>query len=184
MDTTGNFKDSMKSTWRTGPRDQWNIHHWALDVLNVYPVELNKEVPIHSKEEKIPYLSEWSIHRWILFYAALPLLLHQLYGAYSGNYLGPIATFWLYFIAFNAVIIKEVKAFRRLSHIYGFLDGDKHERDGVPDVGVGKVVRSLYKTTGSRLMLAIWLTYQPGELPTDMRWEWLFLEIGVLWCCA
>jgi hypothetical protein len=113
------------------------------------------------------------------FYASLPLLFQQAYYTYTGLYLGPIATFWLYFIAFDAIIIKEVKALRRLSHIYGFLDGDKHERDGVPDVGVGKVVQSLYKTTGSRLVLTIWLTYRPGQLPTDMKLEWLFLEIGL-----
>ncbi|KAL1880463.1 hypothetical protein Plec18167_003867 [Paecilomyces lecythidis] len=179
MEAPRNPKDSMKMTWPKGPRDKWGIHHWAIELLNAYPLDLNKEVPVHSKQDKVPHMPGWSAHRWILVYASIPLILHQAYTYFTGRYLGPIAAFWLYFGLFNAVVIKQVYISRRLGHQYGFLDGDKHERDGIPDVGVGRVVQSLYKTTGGRIALAIWLTYKPDQLPLDMRWEWLFLEIGL-----
>ncbi|KAJ9248410.1 hypothetical protein DTO195F2_8855 [Paecilomyces variotii] len=179
MSATQNPKDSMKSTWTTWPREQWNYHHKILDFLDIYPVDPKTEVPVHSKEEKIPYFNEWSVHLWILFHAAIPLVLHQLCTSYTGHIFSPITAFNLYFMAFNIIVVHEARILRRLGHAYGFLDGDKHERDGIPDVGVAKVAKSLYKTTGSRLIAAVYLTYKPGELPIDMHWKWLFLEIGL-----
>ncbi|KAJ5166298.1 uncharacterized protein N7482_005079 [Penicillium canariense] len=179
MDTKPLSKDSMRSTWRTADRSEWTHSHWALEILNAHPIELNKEVPVHQKDEKLPYMPQWSLQRWVLFYSALPLLFHEAYMTYTGRTLGPFATFNLYFFAFNATVIYQVHILRRLGHIYGFLDGDKHERDGVPDVGVAKVVASLYKTTGSRLVLATYLTYNRNLLPSQLNWAWLPLEIGL-----
>ena len=171
----------MKSTWRLANRDTWTIDHWAIELLNVHPIDLNKPIPVHAKDDKIPYMPQWSLHRWVLCYAAIPLAIHQLYSTYTGRALGSFATFNLYFMAFNAMVMYQVHILRRLGHQYGFLDGDQHERDGIPDVGVRKIVQSLYKTTGSRLALATWLTYTPGldHLPSSMNWIWLPLEIGV-----
>lgn len=174
-----NPKDSMKSTWRLAPRDQWSIHHWLLELLNAHPIALDQEVPVHSKDEKIPYMPQWSLHRWVLFYSAIPLIIHQGYSSYTGRNLGPISAFTLYFTAFNAIVIYQVQILRRLGHAYGFLDGDAHERDGVPDVGVPKVVASLYKTTGARLLLSVYLSYTSTQLPAQMNWAWLPLEIGL-----
>jgi len=134
---------------------------------------------VHSKQDKVPFMRQWSLHCWVLFYAALPLAIHQAYSTYTGYNLGPIAVFNLYFFAFNGIVLHQVHVLRRLGHIYGFFDGDKHERDGVPDVGVGKVVTSLYKTTGSRLLLAVFLTYHTSDVPAAMNWRWLPLEIGL-----
>ena len=128
----------MKSTWRTADRKEWNHNHWALELLNAHPQDLDKEVPVHSKDEKIPFMPQWSLQRWVLFYSALPLIFHQTYMTMTGRTLGPFATFNLYFLAFNATVIYQVHVLRRLGHKYGFLDGDKHERDGVPDVGIAK----------------------------------------------
>ncbi|CAI7565233.1 unnamed protein product [Penicillium viridicatum] len=150
MDSKPLSKDSMQSTWRTAPRSEWNISHYLLDALNAHPIDLNKAVPVHSKDEKIPYMPQWYLQRWVLFYSALPLLLHEAYMAYTGHTIGPLTAFNFYFFAFNATVIYQVHILRRLGHKYGFLDGDKHERDGVPDVGVAK-----------------------------MSWLWLPLEIGV-----
>ncbi|EAW09107.1 sterol desaturase family protein [Aspergillus clavatus NRRL 1] len=175
----GNPRDSMKSTWRTAARDTWGYRHWLIHILNVYPSELNQEVPVHSKDEPVPYMPQWSLHIWILFYSSLPLLFHQAYASYTGRHLGPLSVFNLYFFAFNAIIICQVHILRRLGHIYGFLDGDNHERDGIPDVGVGKVVGSLYKTTGSRLALSIYLSHRTSQLPADLNWYWLPLEVGL-----
>jgi sterol desaturase/sphingolipid hydroxylase (fatty acid hydroxylase superfamily) len=68
---------------------------------------------------------------------------------------------------------------RRLGQLYGFLDGDKHPRDEIPDVGVGKVIRELISTSSLRMVMAIFLTYQQGEAPATLQWKWLPLEIGL-----
>ncbi|CAG7945232.1 unnamed protein product [Penicillium nalgiovense] len=172
-------KDSMQSTWRTGPRSEWNISHYLLDALNAHPIDLDKEVPVHSKDEKVPYMPQWYLQRWVIFYSAIPLLLHEIYMAFTGRTMGPITAFNFYFFAFNATVIYQVHILRRLGHKYGFLDGDKHARDGVPDVGVAKVVTSLYKTTGSRMILSTFLSYNQSQRPSQMSWVWLPLEIGL-----
>lgn len=164
-------------------REQWNYVHWSIELLDVHHVSLDLDVPIHSKEEKIPYLPPWSVHIWILFHASIPLIIHQAWVSFvNPNGLGNFATFILYFFAFNTIIVRQARAHRRLAHKYGFLDGDKHERDGIPDVGVRRVASSLYKTTGSRLLMAILLTYDKSRAPfaswNEWFW-WLPLEIGL-----
>ena len=178
MEATRNPKDSMKSTWPHASRDQWTIHHWLIDTLNVYPIALDKEVPVHSKDDKVPYMPQWSLHVWVLFYGAIPLLIHQAYSSYTGNSMGRIAVILLYSTIFNATVIYLVHILRRLGHTYGFLDGEK-PRDGIPDVGVAKVAASLYKTTVSRIIMAAYFSYNSNQLPSQMEWKWLPLEIGL-----
>lgn len=173
-----NPKDSMRSTWRTASRDTWSIHHWAIDLLGAHPVALDKEVPVFDAGSKLPYMPQWSLQRWVLFYAAIPLALQQAWAMATGRNLSGFAVFNLYFFAINANVIYQVHVLRRLAHVYGFLDG-QHARDGVPDVGVSKVVHSLYKTTGSRLALSVWLCYRQAQLPAQLDWAWLPLQIGV-----
>lgn len=180
MESTQNPKDSMKSTWRVTSRDQWNLDHWLIEYLNVYPTDLDKEVPVHAPDEKVPYMKQWSLHVWILFYSAIPLLIHEAYSSYTGNSLNRFAIIALYSTVFNASVIYLVHLLRRLGHTYGFLDGDK-PRDGIPDVGVHKVVTSLYKTTVSRIIMAAYFSYNHNQLPSQMHWKWLPLEIG-LYC--
>ncbi|KAE8150577.1 hypothetical protein BDV25DRAFT_172026 [Aspergillus avenaceus] len=174
-----NPKDSMKSTWRQAPRSTWNINHWAIEVLNVHPTALDTAIPTHSKDTKVPYLPQWSLNTWVIIYSSLPLVLHEAFVRGTQQALSPLATFTYYFMAFNAILIWEIHLLRRLGHAHGFLDGDKHERDGIPDVGVGKVVRSLYKTTGSRIALSVYLTYNASTLPSDMNFVLLPLQIGL-----
>ncbi|KAI9898824.1 hypothetical protein N3K66_005285 [Trichothecium roseum] len=181
----GNPKDSMRSTWRLSDRKEWTYHHWIIEYLNVHPVDLDKDIPKHDKGEKMPFLAQWPQHGWVLFHALLPLAAHQAWLTLTGyESLGKLAAFNLYFVAFNAVIVREVQVLRRLGHKFGFLDGDNHDRDGVPDVGVGRVAKSLYKTTGSRLLLAVLLSYNTAVSPLDAVtrapwWLWLVVEIGV-----
>lgn len=176
-------KDSMKSTWRQSNRDQWTITHWLFEILNVHHVALDLDVPVHSKDEKVPYLPPWSLHIWVLFHAFIPLAIHQAWVTFANpTGLGKFAVFNLYFFAFNAIIVRQTHILRRLAHQYGFLDGDKHERDGVPDVGVRRVAASLYKTTGSRLVMAVFLTYNKSQQPLTSWNEWIWwlpLEIGL-----
>ena len=168
----------MRSTWRRADREQWTTHHWLIELLNAHPVDLDKPIPVHAKNDKIPYLPQWSQHLWVLFYAFIPLALHQAWYTFGFGPIGRIGAFSLYFMAFNVIVIREVRMLRLLGHKYGFLDGDKHERDGVPDIGVGRVAASLYKTTGSRLLMAVLLSYNPEEPPALVLADWKW------WLCA
>jgi hypothetical protein len=57
-----NPRDSMKSTWRQD-RSQWSIPHKILEKTKLYHVDLDREIPIHAKTEKLPYLPDWQMHR-------------------------------------------------------------------------------------------------------------------------
>lgn len=179
MNTGPNPKDSIKSTWRRWDRAQWAIQHWIFEVFAVHPVSLDEPVPAHSKQDKVPHVPGWSMHRWVLVHAFIPLAVHQIYIWYTGRNLGPIAVFFLYNTSFKAIAIHEFQILRRLGHTHGFLDGDKHERDGVPDVGVAKTLISLVLTTIGRMILAIDLTYRKEQGPDSIKWAWLPLEIGL-----
>ncbi|RAK99891.1 sterol desaturase family protein [Aspergillus ibericus CBS 121593] len=177
--THPNPKDSMKSTWRRQDRSQWSISHWFFEILGVHPTDLNKPIPVHPKTDKIPYMGQWSQHRWVLYHAFIPLALHQAYVTYTGQNLGPIAAVFFYSFAFKLIAIHELHVMRRMGHIIGFLDGDQHERDGVPDVGVSKVVRSLMSTSTFRPIMTVFLSYRTAQTPAGMSWAWLPLEIGL-----
>lgn len=59
----------------------------------------------------------------------------------------------------------------------GFFDGDKHERDGVPDVGVRKTLHSLFLTTTVRPLFTLMLAYNAREAPS-LSW-WLPAELAL-----
>ncbi|KAJ5281876.1 hypothetical protein N7478_007248 [Penicillium angulare] len=175
---TRNPQDSMVSTWRQD-RSQWNFWHWMIEILGLHLIDLDKNVPIFSKKDKIPAIREWTVHLWILSHAIIPLGLHHLYVRYTGHNLSLLGAFALYSTAFKASGIHEMHIMRRLGQVYGFLDGDKHPRDDIPDVGVGKVLRELISTSSLRMIMSIYLTYQPDETPSSLQWKWLPLEIGM-----
>jgi hypothetical protein len=173
-----NPADSMASTWRHD-RSQWSVWHWMIELLGLHLIDLDGEVPIFAKTDKIPVVREWTVHLWILLHAAIPLVLHHAYTAYTGKNLGLIGAFALYSSAFKLNGIHEMHIMRRLGQRYGFLDGDKHPRDEIPDVGVGKVIRELISTSSVRMVMAIFLTYRTSETPDSLEWKWLPLEIGL-----
>ncbi|OJJ81577.1 sterol desaturase family protein [Aspergillus glaucus CBS 516.65] len=179
MEAKRNPKDSMKSTWRRTDRGDWTIFHWFYEVLGIHPTALDKEVPVHSKQDKVPHVRDWKLHRWVLVHSFIPLAIHHAYVKLTGNNLGPIAAFIFYMLAFKLTAIHEMQVLRRLGHIHGFLDGDKHERDGVPDVGVAKVVHSLVSTATFRPMMSVFLSYRTSLTPDTISWFWLPLEIGL-----
>ncbi|KAH8691605.1 hypothetical protein BGW36DRAFT_388637 [Talaromyces proteolyticus] len=174
-----NQKDSMKSTWRHLSRSEWNIWHWFYEVLGVHPTALDKDVPVHAKTDAMPYLSHWKQHRWVLAHAVIPLIIHQAYVQYTGQNLGPLAAFTFYSAAFKLIAIRQLHMMRGLGHLYGFLDGDKHPRDEVPDIGVGKVVHSLVSTSTFRPMFTVFLAYRTALAPSSINWYWLPLEAGL-----
>lgn len=173
-----NPKDSMTSTWRLWDRSRWGGAHWLLEFLNVHHVELDQEVPVYQKTDKIPYAPELQFHVWVLAHAALPLVLHQLY-IYFFGYPSAWLVFLYYHSAFEFTAVHEVHVLRRVGHKIGFFDGDKHPRDGVPDVGVGKTVQTLLSVMLLRPMYSVFLAYRPDEGPTSIRWGWLIFETGM-----
>lgn len=165
-------KDSFRSTWPLADRSTWNFYQRALVRMNLAPTDLGRSAPKHSKTDKTPHVAQWSQHVFILFHAIAALVVHQGIVSLTGRGLHP---FWLvnwYVFAMNFTLIKEIKILTRLGRRHGFLDGDVHGRDGIPDSGVGKVFWSLYKTTGSRLAAMAWLSYSRDVAPADALGSW------------
>ncbi|KAF9890495.1 hypothetical protein FE257_005900 [Aspergillus nanangensis] len=179
MSIQRNPKDSMKSTWRHLDKSEWSIFHWSYELLGIHPQRLDKEVPVHSKSEKVPWLSELHLHRWVLTHALLPLFIHHVYCEYTGKNLSPLGAFFFYSVAFKLIAIHELHVLRRLGHFLGFLDGDEHVRDGVPDIGVYKVFQSLVTTSTFRPIFTVFFSYRASLGPSSISWAWLPLEIGL-----
>lgn len=173
-----NQKDSIASTWRTSKRSEWTPFHWFYELLVIHPTDLDKPIPVHKKTDKLAYIPEWEMHLWILIHAFLPIGLQYAYQLYTGQHLHPILTFLLYSAAFKLHGIRQFRSLRVMGHQIGFLDGDEHTRDGVPDVGVAKVVCSLILTSTVRPFLAVLMSYQTEVGPDQMNWLWLPIEIG------
>lgn len=180
MSTTNpNPKDSMKSTWRQWNKSEWGLAHRILNTVNAFHVDLDREVPVHPKTDKVPYVSDLSMHRWIIVHAAIPLLLHQLYVYYSGSNVGPVVAYFYYYYAARVFMTREMRGLREMGHKYGFLDGDQHERDGVPDVGVGKALISIMLAGIARPLIIVLLTYDKNVTPASMNWGWLPVEVSL-----
>lgn len=178
-------RDSVKSTWPLSDRSDWGINHYIIHAFNAYPITPGEEPPVHAKTDKVPYVVQWQNHAWILLHASVPLALHQAWvWATDTGGIHPVAAFSLYFAAFSWAVVRQIKCARKAGQQIGFLDGDVHPRDGIPDVGVDKVVAALWKTTGSRIAMATYLTYDSEQSPlsvmADARWwAWLYLQIGL-----
>ncbi|KAJ5095054.1 hypothetical protein N7532_007345 [Penicillium argentinense] len=173
-----NPKDSMKSTWRND-QEQWGIPHKILNSANVFHVDLDREVPVHPKTDKLPYLPDWQSHRWIIVHASIPLIAHQAWIHFTGYNFHPVIAFIFYYQASRFFAFRQLRAMRELGHRHGFLDGDKHERDGVPDVGVGKTLLSVFLAGFVRPLFTTYLTYSKEEGPFSINWGVLFFEISL-----
>lgn len=172
-------QDPMKSTWRQWDRKEWKYHHWLYERLGVHPSDPRREIPVHAKTDKLPYLSHWETHKWILTHAGWPILLHQFYVSWTGRNMHPIGAFVFYILAFKVNAIHEIHMLRDLGHRYGFLDGDKHARDEVPDKDVSSVFHSLSSTATIRPMMCVFFAYRRTQTPSMTNWWWLPLEIGL-----
>jgi len=93
--------------------------------------------------------------------------------------MSPYLAFPFYTIAFHANAIREIHILRKLGHKWGFLDGDKHERDQVPDVSVRKVFNSLSLTAVVRPLITVFAAYRTSQTPVDSLSWWLPVEIGI-----
>jgi len=171
-----NPKDSMKSTW-TDDRSQWNIFHYAITILGISLGDYNKNAPKHAKTDRMPHLGQFYQNRWIFVHAVWPIILHKIYVAYTGTNLSILGAFGLYAIAFKLNGVAVIRQMRSLSQKHGFLDGDKHDRDGVPDHSVIKVLTSLIFTLTLRPFMALMFAWD-ADAPIGPSW-WLPLEIGL-----
>lgn len=179
MSSQPSTKESMKSTWRQWDRSQWKFPHKIFERANVYHIDLDREVPVHSKQDKVPYVSDWSMNIWVIVHAGIPLLLHQLYVSFTGKNFGPIVAFGFYYYASRVFTTRELRNMKELGHKYGFLDGDKHERDGVPDEGVSKALTSVMLAGLVRPLMTVYLTYQTSKAPISLSWQSLPLEVSL-----
>ncbi|KAJ2963048.1 hypothetical protein NQ176_g10886 [Zarea fungicola] len=176
-------KDSMRSTWRTWDRKQWNYNHWILHAINPFHIDLDRDVPVHPMTDKVPFVSTTSQHIWILAHAAAVLAVHQAWVSVTNYRLPFIAAIGYYTIGFLWIVVRELHTVRKLAHIYGFLDG-AHDRDGIPDSGVAKVLGAGWKTVGGRMAMAVYLTYDAASSPLETMsspawWAWLPFQIGM-----
>lgn len=171
---------SITSTWPTADRSTWNLYQRFIDHLQLYPVFPGKPLPVFKKTDPVPYMSLTSQHVFIVLYAALPLVLHQLFTSFTGIRLHKIAVFLLYQTFYITTAVREVRMLRRLTYVHGCLDGDVHDRDGIPDTGAGKIIGEMHKTAGFRLAMAAMATYasdvSPLEAVSSGTW-WLKLAL-------
>lgn len=175
-----NPKDSIKSTWQGADKKQWTPWHWFFEILQIHPVDLDRPVPVFAKTDKIPNASMYHVHKWILSYAAVPMLIHYAWMQYTGNQLSLLWAFALYGGWLNITALREIQVIKNLGHIYGYLDGDKHGRDGVPDVRVREVVTSLVMTSLTRPLMAFLMAWDASKGPESLLgWPlvWLFIEL-------
>ncbi|QIW94593.1 hypothetical protein AMS68_000111 [Peltaster fructicola] len=164
-----NPMDSMKSSWRDRP-EIWTRNHHLLGRFNPYGEDPEKPFPVHKKTDPIPVLTDWSANLWILAHALWPMVVHRAFTALTGWNLHPIGAFLLYTFALKFNAFRELWAIRIIAQKVGFLDGDKHVRDDIPDVGVDKAARALNMTTTVRPLLAVFLTYRSAAPVMFSKW--------------
>ncbi|PWI65026.1 hypothetical protein PCL_07438 [Purpureocillium lilacinum] len=169
----------MKSTWRQLDRSEWSMGHWFYELLGVHPVALEQSVPVNRKTDAVRYVPEWQMNRWILAHALAPIAAHHFYVMYAGSNLNRLQIFVFYGVALSATAIRQSILLRNIGHIVGFLDGDQHERDGVPDNGVYKVLRSITGGIGVRIGLMVFLSYCSDQTPEELPWLVLLPEISL-----
>lgn len=177
--------NAIKSTWRRRDRSEWTCSHWVLHLVNTYHKDLDRAVPVHGKTDAIPHLPQMTQHIWVLFFSLLPVIAHQAWLSCTGQEtMDKVVVFIIYSIAYHAQAIHEAHILRRLGHKYGFLDGDTHGRDEIPDDAVRKLVCSLSKLVGCRVVQLTYFSYSSSQSPMESLaswewWAWLLLEIGL-----
>lgn len=170
-----NPKDSMKSTWLHGDRSQWTFSHRMLGRRLLQHPEYDVDIPTHAKSDAIPYMPQWSQHRFILTRSLAPVLAHQCLLWLTGWASAPLWSVLPFYVYATMSMMGRLNVtLRKLGHEHGFLDGDEHARDGVPDAGVGKVAAMLFKMLAGRPALTALLAFKASQTPiaTLGRPEW------------
>lgn len=172
----GNSK--FRPTWHEeSNRKSWGLHAWLIHLMGIDPLPPNFEAPVHEKTDKMPYVSEFDMHRWIFPRAIVPMLIHYGLYRYADIKLHPVAAFALYTVWFKLFGIMVLRMLRTVASQTGFLDGH-HPRDGIPDESIGKVMTSLISTSTYRPMMAIMLAYDRNAAPS-LPFPWILAYIGL-----
>ncbi|KAJ3165068.1 hypothetical protein HDU88_004787 [Geranomyces variabilis] len=166
----------MRTTWRQDDRSTWTFHQHVLAFLDILPS--TTPAPLHSESDKIPYMSDWQMHRWILSRALLPLALQYVIVKATGAAWHPVAMVLYYAVWFKVIGIQQIWSLRWQGETYGFLDGQR-ARDDVPDGGAAKIVASLSATSTLRPLLMVALTYTAKFDVPCPHWLYLPLTIGL-----
>ncbi|TVY17545.1 Fatty acid hydroxylase vlmA [Lachnellula arida] len=135
--------------------------------------------PGPQQRRKDPLCPELDSPALVLIHAFIPLAIQQLYIHYTGRNFSPTTAFFFYNLALKAIAVRELQLLRRLGHVHGFLDGDAHARDQVPDHSVLQVLLSLTSTAAIRPLFTILLSYRSALGPSSIDWLFLPLEIGL-----
>lgn len=142
---------------------QWGLEHHIINRVHPFRRVSRKPVPVFSKAAPIPVLSQWSCHRFILLYSLWPTLVQACWLRLTGtSYVPWWACLGLYTIAYFNMMLREATKLHRIgrrcvgrllfhAHItseltlcrVGFLDGDKHPRDQIPEDGARKVLTTV-----------------------------------------
>lgn len=129
-----------------------------------YPC-LPKSVPVFSKTDKVPCVSQLSQHRIILIYAFTPIIVQQvLMSRHRSRTFNIGFAFLHYFYTYQPSARHQGYTVRKLGLQVGYFDGDKHERDNfnTSDKSSRKLIWSLARTAIVRVGMPIMLAFQPN----------------------
>ncbi|KAM3489154.1 hypothetical protein MY3957_007554 [Beauveria namnaoensis] len=175
-----NPKDSLKSTWRLDPnKDGWTMAHHFFGIFDLHQSYLDVPVPVHQKSEPVPYMPNWQMNAFIIVWGALPILGHHIFHTLTGRNMHIAVAYLYYGFALSTFAVHELRMLRRLGHRHGYLDGDKHARDGVPDATVRKVADSLLAAITFRPAILILLAYRSGLNPESLNLYLLPLQVAL-----
>ncbi|PLB40425.1 sterol desaturase family protein [Aspergillus candidus] len=179
---TGSYPQTktMKSTThlRIPPRGD-QIFHSMFEMLQIRPITPSKTVPIHQKPDKVRYIPQWQLHRWLVFYGCVIFAAHHLYAWWVGRNLTPLSAFLYYSAAHSLVSLHGLRILCRLGHTLGYLESWKRPRDDVPVNQVNRIMLSLISMYFVRPILPFYFTYHPYQLPLpSISWWRLFPAIG------
>lgn len=184
-----NAKDSMKSTWLHGDQSQWTYAHRMLARAHANHPEYDRDVPVHAKTDPVPYLSQRSQYLFIFTHAITPIAVQQIL-SWTAGWKSILAwqVFPLYLIGAASMVVRQSSVLRYLDHVHGYFDGDSRQRDGVPDVGVKKVVSELFMLLFGRSLLSFLFRYKTTSTPVAAMsslqcWLWAQITSGNLPYC-
>ena len=163
----------MRSTWRKN-RAEWRWQHYAMDLIDPSSVSQSTATapPIHAKSDPVPFLTLSSMNMWVVLHALWPMAVQQLYVFYTGKnpHIGYIMA--LYTLALQLNNLRIVHIVHHLGLRFGYLDGDKHARDQIPDASVFKVFLSLQLAGSLRPLLPLLFAWKADVTPT-IGWDLL-----------
>lgn len=72
-----------------------------------------------------------------------------------------------------------LRRLHQLGTIYGFFDGDRHDRDTIPESRIGGIIISVLSAVLVRPMMAVYFAYDVNTPPISMDWVWLPIRMSL-----